>query len=423
MATPTDSSSHGIRRPPEDPRIAELERALRRERETAGTLLDLARSLAQARTAPDVARMTAAVAPRLLGVPRASVFLLDDDQSFRVAGTFGWTEEQQRAFGEMVVRPSDTPVVGQILARPQIRTFHRHEEDPFIRRILETFGSEAVIAVPIVAKDTLIGVLVTGSDVGAPPLELDDHVRERLRGVADHAATALENIRLVDEIRRRAFTDDLTGLPNHLLFRDRASQAMARAERQGDRAAILLLDLDHFKKVNDSLGHRAGNDLLRQVGERLAGPLRAQDTVARTGADEFSILLPDVDGIVGTRVVCEKLLAVFATPFQVAGHSLFMTGSIGAALYPDHGFDIDTILRNADMAMYRSKDRGRNTYQWYSDGMAARATNGWSSRSSSTGPSTARSSGSTTSRSSTWRRAGWSGSRPWCGGGIRPEAC
>jgi diguanylate cyclase (GGDEF)-like protein len=390
MVTPADPSSPGDRHPPEvtaapsgagrgddlpeDParRIAELEAALRTERETVGTLLELARSLAEARTALDVARMTAEVAPRLLGVARASVFLLDDDhESFRVAGTFGWTEEQQRLFGEMVVRPSDTPVVGQILARPQIRTFHRHEEDPFVRGILEAFGSEVVVAVPIVAKGTLIGVLVTGSEVGAGSLELDDHVRERLRGVADHAATALENIRLVDEIRRQAFTDELTGLPNHLLFRDRAAQALARAERQGERAAMLLLDLDHFKKVNDSLGHRAGNDLLRQVGERVVGALRAQDTVARTGADEFSILLPDVDGIAGTRVVCEKLLAVFAKPFPVAHHVVFMTASIGAALYPDQGFEIETILRNADMAMYRSKGRGRNTYQWYSDGMSA----------------------------------------------------
>jgi diguanylate cyclase (GGDEF)-like protein len=390
MVTGADPSAHGGRHPSEVPatasgsggggdvpqdhtgRIAELERALHEERETAGTLLELARSLAEARTAQDVARMAATVAPRLLGVPRGSVFLLDDDQeSFRVAGTSGWTDEQQQMFGDIVVRPADTPVVGEILARPQIRTFHRDEEDPFIRGILEAFGSEVVIAVPIVAKGKLIGMLVTGSEVGGPPVELDDHVRGRLRGLADQAATALENIRLVDEIRRQAFTDDLTGLPNHLLFRDRAAQALARAERQGERAAFLLLDLDHFKKVNDSLGHDAGNDLLRQVGDRLRGALRAQDTVARTGADEFSILLPGVESITGARVVCEKLLAVFGDPFQVARHVVFMTASIGAAVYPDHGFEIESLLRNADMAMYRSKERGRNTYQWYSDGMSA----------------------------------------------------
>jgi diguanylate cyclase (GGDEF)-like protein len=288
-----------------------------------------------------------------------------------VAGTSGWTDEQQRMFGDIVVRPTDTPVVGEILARPQIRTFHRDEEDPFIRSILQAFGSEIVIAVPIVAKGRLIGMLVTGSEVGGPPLELDEHLRERLRGLADQAATALENIHLVDEIRRQAFTDDLTGLPNHLLFRDRAAQALARAERQGERAALLLVDLDHFKKVNDSLGHDAGNDLLRQVGERLRGALRAQDTVARTGADEFSILLPGVESITGARVVCEKLLAVFGDPFQVARHVVFMTASIGVAVYPDHGFEIDSLVRNADMAMYRSKERGRNTYQWYSEGMSA----------------------------------------------------
>jgi diguanylate cyclase (GGDEF)-like protein len=387
MVTGADPSPLDARRSSEEPavpagateeaagdpeaRIAELEGELHRERETAGTLLELARSLAEARTAQDVARMTAAAAPRLLGMPRASVFLLDDDhESFRVAATFGWTEHQQELFGEMVVRPSDTPVVGEILARPQIRTFHRDEEDPFLRNVLQAFGSELVVAVPIVAKGTLIGVLVIGSEAGSRTA-LDDHDRQRLRGLADHAATALENIRLVDEIRRQAFTDDLTGLPNHLLFRDRAAQALARAERQGERAGLLLMDLDHFKKVNDSLGHEAGNDLLRQVAERLQGALRAQDTVARTGADEFSVLLPGVDSISGARVVCEKLLAVFGDPFQVARHVVFMTASIGVVLYPDHGFEIDTLLRNADMAMYRSKERGRNTYQWYSEGMSA----------------------------------------------------
>jgi diguanylate cyclase (GGDEF)-like protein len=387
MATRPDPSAQGDRRtsgtpPPVSPpdsahppdRTAQLEAALAQERRTARTLLALAQSLAQAPTASDVAGLVAAAAPRLLGVERGSVFLLDDaEESFHVAGTYGWTEEQHRVFDGLVIRPTDTPLVGEMVARPQLRVFRPDEDDPYVRNVLEEFGSEMIVAVPILAKDRLIGVVVTGSERGDPVLELDDELRRRLRGVADQAATALENIRLVDEIRRQAFTDDLTDLPNHLLFRDRASQALARAERQSERAAVMVLDLDHFKKVNDSLGHEAGNQLIRQVAERLSGALRAEDTVARTGSDEFTILLPSMEGIGGARTVADKLLGRFADPFQVARHVVFMTASVGVALYPDHGFAIETLLRNADMAMYRAKEQGRNRYQWYADGMTARA--------------------------------------------------
>jgi diguanylate cyclase (GGDEF)-like protein len=392
MSTRADPSAHGDRRsletpantasqapgtePTSDPagRIAELEEALRQERQTARTLLTLAHSLAGARTAQDVAALVAAAAPTLLGVERGSVFLLGDEgESFHLAGTHGWSDEQHRLFDGMVVRATDTPLVGEMVARPQLRVFRCDDEDPFVRTVLAEFGSEFVVAVPILAKDRLIGVVITGSEVGASPLDLDEELRRRLKGVADHAATALENIRLVDEIRRQAFTDELTGLPNHLLFRDRAAQALARAERHGERAAILVVDLDHFKKVNDSLGHDAGNELLRQVGERLSAALRAQDTVARTGADEFTILLPAMEGIGGVHTVADKLLAQFADPFHVARHVVFMTASIGLAMYPDHGFAIEMLLRNADMAMYRAKERGRNQAQWYADGMTARA--------------------------------------------------
>jgi diguanylate cyclase (GGDEF)-like protein len=355
-------------------RIEELVSALEEERRTAGILLDLAHSLAQGRNAEDVARLVAAATLKLMGVVRASVFLFDEvDESFSVAGSEGWTEEHHGLFDGLVVRPSETPVVGEMVARPQLRVFRRDEDDPFVRTMLEDFGSEVLVAVPIVAKGRLIGVIVTDTSVGDPPFRPDEDVGERLRGLADQAATALENVRLVDQIRRLAFIDDLTGLPNHLLFRDRAAQAVARAERHGERAAVLLVDLDRFKKVNDSLGHEAGDALLRQVAGRLGRALRAQDTVARTGADEFTILLPGLEDMTGARTVAEKILTLFADPFQVARHVVFMTASVGLALYPDHGFSIDALMRNADMAMYRAKERGRNTFQWYADGMTAKA--------------------------------------------------
>jgi len=347
---------------------------VRAQRETANELLGLSRSLTQARSAEEVANRVAAAVPALVGAPRSSVFLWNEaEDTFRVAGAHGWTPELEEALRALVVHPSDTPEAARMLTHPKARVIRATDGDDFVRATLEAFGSEAVAVAPVLVRDRLVGTVVADDPVGGPHLRLDSHLMDRLRGLADQAAVALENVRLVDEIRRQALHDELTGLPNQLLFRDRVEQAMARAERHGERLAILCLDVDHFKKVNDSLGYTAGNDLVRQVGDRLRTSLRAQDTVARTGGDEFAVLLPNVESVGGGATVAEKLLAAFADPFQLDGRTVFVTASIGMALYPDHGFGADTLLRNADVAMYRAKERGRNNHQWYAAGMTTRA--------------------------------------------------
>jgi diguanylate cyclase (GGDEF)-like protein/PAS domain S-box-containing protein len=169
-----------------------------------------------------------------------------------------------------------------------------------------------------------------------------------------------------EQMEYQAYHDLLTDLPNRLLFRDRIGVALAHAKRHRTAAAVMFLDLDQFKIVNDSLGHTVGDSLLRAVGARLVTSVRAHDTVARMGGDEFTILLSDVGGSADAATVAQKLLDSVSHPIIVEGHELFVTTSIGIALFPDDGTDAETLLKNADRAMYHAKEMGRNNYQFAS---------------------------------------------------------
>jgi diguanylate cyclase (GGDEF)-like protein len=158
------------------------------------------------------------------------------------------------------------------------------------------------------------------------------------------------------ENQHQALHDSLTGLPNRTLLRDRTGQALRQADRELVPAALLLIDLDRFKEVNDTLGHHYGDQLLVQVGERLEAALRRVDTVARLGGDEFAVLLPKLENREGAVAVAKKLQAALEEPFVLEGLSLEVEASIGVALYPDHGDDSDELLQHADIAMYAAKD-------------------------------------------------------------------
>jgi diguanylate cyclase (GGDEF)-like protein/PAS domain S-box-containing protein len=172
-----------------------------------------------------------------------------------------------------------------------------------------------------------------------------------------------------DKLDHMAHHDPLTALPNRLLFHDRLQHALLRAGRDHQQLAILFIDLDRFKNVNDTLGHHVGDELLKQVASALAGRLRDGDTLARLGGDEFIVLLENVDGQFGAGFVAEKLMAMFEQPFMVSDYELFVTGSVGISLYPNDAEDLNMLIRNADVAMYQAKARGRNGYQFYAPSM------------------------------------------------------
>jgi len=169
-------------------------------------------------------------------------------------------------------------------------------------------------------------------------------------------------------IRELADFDVLTGLPNRRLLQARFSQLLANAERDESEIAVIFLDLDHFKRVNDSLGHSVGDDLLCEVASRLVGAVRRVDTLARLGGDEFIFALPGITASAAIEVA-RRLLEVCVVPYVVAGHELTVTPSIGISIFPQDGKDLEALLKNADAAMYRAKEGGRNNFQFYASDM------------------------------------------------------
>jgi diguanylate cyclase (GGDEF)-like protein/PAS domain S-box-containing protein len=174
-------------------------------------------------------------------------------------------------------------------------------------------------------------------------------------------------------IEHMAYHDPLTGLPNRLLFADRAHQALNFAMRNQQLIGMLFLDLDHFKNVNDTLGHAAGDQLLKSMTERLRECLRDSDTIGRFGGDEFNILVTQVKQESDVSLVAHKIIRAMSFPFHIEGHEIYLTCSIGISLYPRDCNDVHALIKNADTALYRAKDLGRNNYQIYSPAMNARA--------------------------------------------------
>lgn len=174
-------------------------------------------------------------------------------------------------------------------------------------------------------------------------------------------------------IEQLAYVDGLTGLANRSLFRDRFEQVLKNISRSQSDAALLYLDLDQFKRINDSLGHDVGDALLMNVADRLRDCVRHQDTVARMGGDEFVILLTNIDGVTGATLVARKILEAMNQPVRLLTHEIIITPSIGITMAPSDSLNADILLKNADMAMYKAKSQGRNNYQFFTDEMNARA--------------------------------------------------
>jgi diguanylate cyclase (GGDEF)-like protein/PAS domain S-box-containing protein len=200
-----------------------------------------------------------------------------------------------------------------------------------------------------------------------------------LRVAARTAELAGANALLQDEIVERrqaearvhhmAYHDSLTGLPNRALLADRLQRAILAAQRAGTRLAVMFLDLDRFKTINDSLGHATGDFLLKEVASRLCQAVRASDTVARLGGDEFVLLVPGVGTIEECSQIGDKIIEALGLPVRFEGHSLHISPSIGICVYPEDGLDVDILMRHADAAMYQAKAAGRNNYQFYTERM------------------------------------------------------
>jgi len=202
---------------------------------------------------------------------------------------------------------------------------------------------------------------------------ITDPVTRELRETISVSRDISERKRAEEQIEYQAYHDTLTGLPNRLLFRDRLTVALAQARRVGRMLAVMFLDLDRFKFVNDTLGHSLGDELLKVIADRLGATLREEDSIARMGGVSFTVLLADIKSAEDAAKIAQKLLDAVAEPMRVEGHELFITTSIGIALYPSDGDSAEALLKNADNAMYRAKEAGRNSYQLCTPAMNSRA--------------------------------------------------
>ncbi|NOT08303.1 MAG: EAL domain-containing protein [Gemmatimonadales bacterium] len=207
----------------------------------------------------------------------------------------------------------------------------------------------------------------------------------QVRRIADQVAVALSNARMMDQVRFLAFYDSLTKLPNRVLYKERLAQALVRAERNNRLVAVCFLDLDHFSRINDTLGHDLGDLLLKEVSARLLAASRPGDSlarvgttedlpeVARLGGDEFTVILPDLTDPQDAVRVARRLLETLRRPIRLGTQEIFVTSSIGIAIYPFDGTETEDLLKSADVAMYHAKQEGRNTYSLYSASMNAEA--------------------------------------------------
>jgi diguanylate cyclase (GGDEF)-like protein/PAS domain S-box-containing protein len=305
----------------------------------------------------------------ILGVDMAAVLELHSDEgSFIMRSGVGWPDARDSHMRFPMGTASQAGYT-VMTGAPVIVTDWAQEQRFGRSPALEEIGVRSGASVVIEGPRGAFGIL------GLQSLQPRDYASgdvDFLQSVANVLADALERQATEDRIRHRALHDSLTGLPNRVLFLDRLEQALARLRRRESAAAILFLDLDHFKLINDSLGHQAGDDLLAAAAPRLKQAVRASDTVARFGGDEFGILLDDIKDEREAAETAERIAAVFTRPFALAGSEHFVTTSIGIAMVRG-GELAEEVIRDADAAMYRAKEHGRARYELFDEVMRGRA--------------------------------------------------
>jgi diguanylate cyclase (GGDEF)-like protein len=327
-----------------------------RRYEQSSALLELARALAQAGTSAEVARRLADAVPNVVDCDRVAVYLWDEERNELVRSAHSPLETSA---GPVVSdRSSWAPEPGGILEK-FLRDPNRAPQfvgpgDGLVGEIMSGLGMVGTIMVPLAAPGQFLGLLSVSVRERPDRLHPSADLTDRLSGVVAQATTALQNGRLVDLITHQATHDQLTGLANRVRFTTELRDAIGRAHAGAESGALLYVDLDQFKPVNDEFGHETGDALLVAVAKRLERCTRASDVVARLGGDEFAVLLVAA-GPAEIEKVSERIAGAFAEPFVVGELCLRLGVSVGRSLYPVDARDPDGLLRRADSAMFAVK--------------------------------------------------------------------
>ncbi|MFL5826164.1 MAG: putative bifunctional diguanylate cyclase/phosphodiesterase [Thermoleophilaceae bacterium] len=330
------------------------------------TLSGIQRRISRRAPLTDVLQAVVDGASRLLGDPVASVRLVeqDDPSMMAIVAHTGMSDEQME---QLRRSPVGEGAGGRAIAEARVVVTNDYGEMPGALAPFADRGLHAAIAAPVHDSGRTVGALVIASYDGERrygPVE-----QETLVAFAEHASLAVTDAKLADALVHQALHDSLTGLPNRSLFMDRLGHCLARSTRGMNHAAVLYIDVDAFKSVNDSLGHAAGDELLMTVAARLDSSVRPGDTVARLGGDEFVVLLEEVESPHEASRVAERVLEELRKPCTLHGQELIVTASIGIAT----GFEgAAELVRNADVAMYRAKSTGKGRYELFEPGMRDR---------------------------------------------------
>ncbi|WP_158274564.1 EAL domain-containing protein [Cellulomonas sp. WB94] len=331
----------------------------RLEESRATALLTLAHELASSNDAVAVAVVVANALPRIVGCRAATVLLWDPDLgALEVAAVSDRDPARRALLLATRIRADETPELVEMLTHHSPTVLCASEASPVLAALLAAAGTPSAVVVPLLAGDALLGVAAAAwdPDVGA---EVQQTALDRIGGVSEQAAAALQNARLLSTVRRQALHDSLTGLPNRVMFAQSLDATLQAADERRT-TAILFCDLDNFKHVNDDLGHGAGDELLRQVAERLRDAVGAQNVIARLGGDEFAVVVDDCEGGGAAAVLARRMVDSLDVPFRIEGRELRITTSVGVAVHPGPDGHGGRLLAASDRAMYEAKKRGRN---------------------------------------------------------------
>jgi diguanylate cyclase (GGDEF)-like protein/PAS domain S-box-containing protein len=308
-----------------------------------------------------------------LGVERASIWLYKDEKTvLQSADLYEWSKNTHS--NTMAIYQKECPEYFQAIEAESILTVYDVYHDKGGVRLYKTYLSPSITSlldVQIRIGNKIVGVLSL-EHVGMPRQWTFDE-QSFAASIADVIGLAIEKSerkRVEERVEHLAYYDQLTNLPNRILLSEQLQHSLDEAKRKNHMLAVMFFDLDQFKTINDSLGHRFGDQLLAAVAKRIKGCVRQVDVIARMGGDEFVLILPKIKKKIDAGVVAERIISSFKKPLVIEGEELYITTSIGISVYPNDGLDEEELIKHADLAMYCSKGKGRNTYEFYSEALS-----------------------------------------------------
>ena len=331
----------------------------RREGLRTAALLGLAQQLATSDSVEAIADVVASALATIVGSDAASVLLWDAEVGeLRPAAASGLAPADREFFLRTTLTVEQTPELLGVLRRQERVLISADNASPALAALLRSIGVNNGVVVPLLAGDVLMGV-ATASWVAPVAPEVLAEAITLIEGVSRQGETAMQKARLLETVRYQSQHDGLTGLPNRALFALLLDTALAECQ-PNSRTAVLFCDLDNFKRVNDRLGHRAGDELLRQVAARLRAEIRSIDTIGRLGGDEFAVLVTDLDGEDSAIELARRVVGCLNPPFHLAGQHVRISASVGVASHRGPGGRGEQLLDAADAGMYDAKRTGRN---------------------------------------------------------------